>query len=245
MSCSRTPTPTPPRWARASAADGLRRGATENRRPVVRAIEDARRFAVQPPTGRRFSARRPRSGQKSQRISRATYVRGVLSPVRPLLFGGACLAGTAATWAAFGPRSQVFGRFPHRAVTGETRRQVALTFDDGPNEPWTSQLARHLGRPRGARDVLPGRTVRRAVPRGDAAGGRGGTCAGQPQLQPRVPPLSERPEADRGDQPRASRTGPRRRSRAAALPTAVAVPHPRDPAHHRHLWSHPGVGDLR
>lgn len=37
------------------------------------------------------------------------------------------------------PMLQVFGRYPWHAVTRE--KVVALTFDDGPNEPYTSQLA--------------------------------------------------------------------------------------------------------
>lgn len=45
---------------------------------------------------------------------------------------------TAAARAGLGPTSQVFGSFPYRAQTSE--RTVALTFDDGPNEPWTSRL---------------------------------------------------------------------------------------------------------
>lgn len=43
----------------------------------------------------------------------------------------------------FGPRSQTFGSFPFRAPTGpggSGPREVALTFDDGPNEPHTSHL---------------------------------------------------------------------------------------------------------
>jgi len=38
----------------------------------------------------------------------------------------------------FSPSSQVFGYFPHRVHTQE--RVIALTFDDGPNEPYTSQV---------------------------------------------------------------------------------------------------------
>ena len=40
------------------------------------------------------------------------------------------------------PQSQVFGRYPYRAPRPE--RVVALTFDDGPNEPYTSQIADFL-----------------------------------------------------------------------------------------------------
>jgi peptidoglycan/xylan/chitin deacetylase (PgdA/CDA1 family) len=52
-----------------------------------------------------------------------------------VLSAGALVAGYQA---GFGPRSQLFGPFPYRGGTGE--RVVALTFDDGPNEPWTSRL---------------------------------------------------------------------------------------------------------
>jgi peptidoglycan/xylan/chitin deacetylase (PgdA/CDA1 family) len=50
---------------------------------------------------------------------------------------------TAAARAGLGPTSQLFGAFPYRAPTGD--RTVALTFDDGPNEPWTSRLLDTLG----------------------------------------------------------------------------------------------------
>ena len=42
------------------------------------------------------------------------------------------------------PYSQALGLFPYRGPAG--RRVVALTFDDGPNEPYTSQLADYLDR---------------------------------------------------------------------------------------------------
>ena len=51
---------------------------------------------------------------------------------------GGALLGAAAYWTAFRPRSQVFGSFPYRGAT--TEKVVALTFDDGPNEPYTSRL---------------------------------------------------------------------------------------------------------
>jgi peptidoglycan-N-acetylglucosamine deacetylase len=41
-------------------------------------------------------------------------------------------------WAAFRPSSQVFGRFPFHAE--DIDPVIALTFDDGPNEPYTSRL---------------------------------------------------------------------------------------------------------
>ena len=40
------------------------------------------------------------------------------------------------------PNSQSFGDYPYRAVTNEL--VVALTFDDGPNEPYTSQIVDYL-----------------------------------------------------------------------------------------------------
>lgn len=40
------------------------------------------------------------------------------------------------------PPSRVFGRYPHRGPSAD--RVVALTFDDGPNEPYTSQIAAAL-----------------------------------------------------------------------------------------------------
>jgi len=54
-----------------------------------------------------------------------------------LTLGAAALVG-AGSRAVFGSRSQSFGDFPYRADT--TDKVVALTFDDGPNEPYTSLL---------------------------------------------------------------------------------------------------------
>jgi peptidoglycan/xylan/chitin deacetylase (PgdA/CDA1 family) len=51
---------------------------------------------------------------------------------------GVTAVGTATYGTAFLPSSQVFGPFPYRGNTAENL--VALTFDDGPNEPYTSQL---------------------------------------------------------------------------------------------------------
>ena len=45
-------------------------------------------------------------------------------------------------WVFLSPYSQFFGRYPWRGRDGE--RVVALTFDDGPNEPYTSQIAEVL-----------------------------------------------------------------------------------------------------
>jgi peptidoglycan/xylan/chitin deacetylase (PgdA/CDA1 family) len=63
----------------------------------------------------------------------------------PLAVAGAAVLGYRTV---FGSRSQSFGPFPWRG-DGE-RREVALTFDDGPNEPHTSRLL----------DVLDDRDVR-------------------------------------------------------------------------------------
>lgn len=60
-------------------------------------------------------------------------------PYRPMagLLGSAASVGLV-YWAGFGSRSQVFGSFPYRSET--TEKALALTFDDGPNEPYTSRL---------------------------------------------------------------------------------------------------------
>lgn len=53
---------------------------------------------------------------------------------------------TAGYWMTMSPYSQRLGTFPYRATTavGSPERLVALTFDDGPNEPYTSQIADYL-----------------------------------------------------------------------------------------------------
>jgi peptidoglycan/xylan/chitin deacetylase (PgdA/CDA1 family) len=61
------------------------------------------------------------------------------------MLGATALAGY---YAGFAPSSQLFGSFPYRGATHE--RTVALTFDDGPNEPYTSRLL----------DLLASRAVR-------------------------------------------------------------------------------------
>ncbi len=48
----------------------------------------------------------------------------------------------AAYWACMSPNSQLLGEFPFRAEGAG--RSVALTFDDGPNEPFTTQIAEYL-----------------------------------------------------------------------------------------------------
>jgi len=57
--------------------------------------------------------------------------------------GAAITIATGGYWAFFSPYAQCFGPFPYRGVTEE--KVVALTFDDGPNEPFTTQIADMLG----------------------------------------------------------------------------------------------------
>lgn len=72
------------------------------------------------------------SGDGTSRRSRAFRVAAA----------GAGLAG-AAYWTLMSPYSQTLGAFPYRAngEGTEDEKTVALTFDDGPNEPYTSQIA--------------------------------------------------------------------------------------------------------
>lgn len=51
----------------------------------------------------------------------------------------ATLSAAAGYWTAMSSYSQAFGDFPYRGP--RTGRTIALTFDDGPNEPYTSQVA--------------------------------------------------------------------------------------------------------
>ena len=45
-------------------------------------------------------------------------------------------------WLFMSPFSQVFGGYPWRVATKD--KVIALTFDDGPNEPYTSEIADYL-----------------------------------------------------------------------------------------------------
>jgi peptidoglycan/xylan/chitin deacetylase (PgdA/CDA1 family) len=56
---------------------------------------------------------------------------------------GAAAGVAAAYWTFMSPYAQLIGHFPYRSRT--ERPVVALTFDDGPNEPYTSQIADYLG----------------------------------------------------------------------------------------------------
>jgi peptidoglycan/xylan/chitin deacetylase (PgdA/CDA1 family) len=65
-----------------------------------------------------------------------------------ILAGGAVAAGAVLGYrAGFGSRSQWFGTFPYRAdpAADGSGPVIALTFDDGPNEPHTSRLLDTLG----------------------------------------------------------------------------------------------------
>jgi peptidoglycan/xylan/chitin deacetylase (PgdA/CDA1 family) len=60
-----------------------------------------------------------------------------------LAFSGTVAASAAtAYWLCMSPYSQALGPFPYRGARPD--KAVALTFDDGPNEPYTSQLADFL-----------------------------------------------------------------------------------------------------
>ncbi len=56
--------------------------------------------------------------------------------------GGSLVVAALGYWLFMSPYSQCFGPFPSRGTA--TEKIVALTFDDGPNEPFTSQIASFL-----------------------------------------------------------------------------------------------------
>jgi peptidoglycan/xylan/chitin deacetylase (PgdA/CDA1 family) len=58
--------------------------------------------------------------------------------------GSATIAAAGAYWTHMSPYSQRLGAFPYRATVAPRDRTIALTFDDGPNEPYTSQIASYL-----------------------------------------------------------------------------------------------------
>lgn len=58
------------------------------------------------------------------------------------LVTGSGIGLAASYWALMSSYSQLLGPFPYRART--TEKVAALTFDDGPNEPYTSQIADFL-----------------------------------------------------------------------------------------------------
>lgn len=59
--------------------------------------------------------------------------------------GAPAILAAAGYWTTMSPYSQALGPFPYRAPTAaKPAKTVALTFDDGPNEPYTSQIAAYL-----------------------------------------------------------------------------------------------------
>jgi peptidoglycan-N-acetylglucosamine deacetylase len=68
------------------------------------------------------------------------------SLVSRLALGAPLAAVAAGYWTAMSPYSQFLGTFPFRADprAPQPAKTVALTFDDGPNEPFTSQIADFL-----------------------------------------------------------------------------------------------------
>jgi len=59
-----------------------------------------------------------------------------------LVIVGLLLTMAISYWVLMSPYSQFFGNFPYKLDTHE--KIIALTFDDGPNEPYTSQIADYL-----------------------------------------------------------------------------------------------------
>ena len=66
-----------------------------------------------------------------------------MSRVVPFALGVTSVASLA-YWRHLSPYSQALGAFPQEAPRPAARPSVALTFDDGPNEPFTSQIAEVL-----------------------------------------------------------------------------------------------------
>ena len=52
------------------------------------------------------------------------------------------LVATTIYWLFMSPYSQIFGRFPYKAKVSD--KLVAITFDDGPNEPYTSVILEYF-----------------------------------------------------------------------------------------------------
>ena len=69
--------------------------------------------------------------------------------MRPVVSSGVTIGAGAlgvGYWRHMSPYSQALGTFPYRRAPGSVERSktVALTFDDGPNEPYTGQVAEIL-----------------------------------------------------------------------------------------------------
>lgn len=59
-----------------------------------------------------------------------------------MIAAGVVVALLILGWLFIAPSAQIFGRYPYKRRQDE--RVVALTFDDGPNEPYTSAIADFL-----------------------------------------------------------------------------------------------------
>ncbi len=79
------------------------------------------------------------------------------------LAGAAAAAAAAVTagYQSMAPTGQWYGR----TFTGLARgtKQLALTYDDGPNDPHTLRLLEMLAQPQCASDFFPDRTLRAAA----------------------------------------------------------------------------------
>ena len=128
----------------------------------------------------------------------------------------------AAYWTRMSSYSQWLGAFPFRAATRD--RVIALTFDDGPNEPFTSEIADFLDGGGRAGDLLSGRPVRGTVPGGHPAAGPRTARRGKPQLFPSPAALPSTGRTATRDRRHPGGAGRNARSGAGAVPPAVAVP---------------------
>ena len=156
---------------------------------------------------------------------------------------GVSALGAAAYLTGFRPRSQIFGPFPYAAETEE--KIVALSFDDGPNEPYTSQLLEHLGSVRRQGDFLSGRSLRITLSVQHPASRRERSRARQPQLQPLVHPLSQAAAAGDRDQPLPRGVLFDHRPDARAVSPAMAVPLAVGAGQSAAARTSGGVGNLR
>jgi peptidoglycan-N-acetylglucosamine deacetylase len=67
----------------------------------------------------------------------------MISAIASGLGAAVCAGGGVWTYASLAPESQLFGR---TIVAGHDASELALTFDDGPNDPWTGRLLDVLAR---------------------------------------------------------------------------------------------------
>jgi peptidoglycan/xylan/chitin deacetylase (PgdA/CDA1 family) len=59
-----------------------------------------------------------------------------------LIIAVVLILGIALRWLFMSSTSQIFGNFPYKINT--SKKMIALSFDDGPNEPYTSQIVDFL-----------------------------------------------------------------------------------------------------